>query len=801
MRTFAHDFRYGLRLMAGSPGVFVVAALALALGIGANTAVFSVVHNVLLAKLPVSDPDRLVGLAHRSDTRNITSPMTPYPDVVEWRRTLRSLESITAAQHASVNLGGDEPERVGVAKVNANFFPTLGVRPVYGRDFAAGEDRPGGPKVAILSYALWNKRYGSNTGEIGGIIRLDGEPYTIIGVLPEGFRFTGSSTDVYVPLNLPEVRGARIPMAVRAFARLKAGVTPEQLKPELDAATAETRSRVPAYRSWRLTTTGLSDWVSPFVRTSLWVLLGAAGLVVLIACVNVANLLLARGAARSREMAVRASLGASRSRLIRQALAESTPLGMIAGAAGLALAWAGVQLLSQFELNNVPRLNETAVNGTVLAFTAALSILTCLVFGLAPSFAAARTEVHEALKEGGRSAAGSLRGSRLRAVLVVTEIALALVLSTGATLLLRTFQTLAKVDPGFSTDNLLTANVDFPRSKFKNRAEVIAHWDRITTRLKEMPGVQAVALTNSLPLGGNYMRGDFKVEGREYPQGHGSVLNVRWVDTGYFSALRIPLRRGRLFTGDDRESSLPVALINEACARLLFGSEDPIGRRIGDDGEWRTIVGIIGNIRHTDVGIAPDNEILLPFTQAPFAAGTLAVRLDQKLYPDPARFSPALRRAIAEVDPNQAAYRVLSLQQIMANRLMPQKVNMLLVAMFAGLALLLAAIGIYGLLSFTVERRQHEIGIRMALGAEAGDVARLIVRQAMALAAIGAAIGIGASLAFGRVLRSMLYGVSATNPWIIAGAAAGLAVIAAASAYMPARRAASIDPVEALRCE
>ncbi len=787
--------------MAGSPGVFAVAALALALGIGANTAIFSVVHNVLLAKIPVHDPDRLVGLAHRSDTRNVTSPMTPYPDVVEWRRMFRSFESITAMQNASVNLGGDEPERIAVSRVNANFFGTLGIRAALGRDFVPEEDRFGGASVALLTHTLWTARYGAKPGAIGGTVRLDGVPYTIIGVLPRGFRFPGSEAAVYVPLQLPEVRGARIPMAVRAIGRLRPGVTPEQLKPELNLATAETRKRIPEYRTWHLTTTGLAEWISPFVRTSLWVLLGAAGLVVLIACVNVANLLLARGASRSREMAVRVSLGASRWRLVRQAIAESAPLGVIGGAAGLLLAWACVRLVSSLELNNVPRLNQTTVNGTVLSFTAALSILTCLVFGLAPAFAAARTEVHEALKEGGRSSAGSLRGSRIRAALVVTEIALALVLSTGATLLLRTFQSLARVDPGFSPSNVLTANVDFPRTKFKSRAEVIAHWGRVTSRLRQMPGVESVGLTNSLPLGGNYMRGDFKVQGREYPQGHGSVLNVRWVDGGYFPTLRIPLKRGRLFNSDDREGSMPVALINEACAKLLFGDEDPIGRGIGNEGEWRTIVGIVGNIRHTDVSLEPDNEVLLPFTQAPFAAGTLAVRLSPRLYPDPARFAPLMRRAVAEVDPNQAAYRVLSLEQIMSDRLMPQKVNMLMAALFAGLALTLAAIGIYGLLSFAVERRRHEIGIRIALGAEAGAVAGLVVRQALVLAGIGTVIGVGSSLAFGRALRSMLYGVGAANPWILAGTAIMLAAVAAGSAYVPARRAAAVDPVEALRCE
>lgn len=781
--------------MRNAPGFTLIAIASLALGIGANTAIFSVVHTVLFETPPVAQPERIVSFAHHNAAMSVTSPGTPYPDVCEWRRRFRSFEAISACAGATVSLGDattNEPERVLIDRVNASFFPMLGVSPAMGRNFSAEEDRPGGERVAILSHGLCLRRFGGGAQAIGRTVTLDGESYTVIGVLPPRFRFTGPPRDVYVPLALAE--NARV--AVSAFGRIAPGATPGEMKAELDGMTAATIARIPFYKGWRLTAGPVREWIDPDVRASLLVLLGAVALVLLIVCSNVASLLLARAAARKREIAVRTVLGAGRGRLVRQFVAENIPLAALGSAAGLLLAWWGVRLLPQFDLERIPRLAETRIDGTVLAFTTAASLLTFLLFALAPAISLSRTRLQDALKEGVRGGGAGALGVRLRGTLVVGQVALALLLSVGAVLMIRSVYTLAAVNPGFNPQGVLTASIDLRPGQDE------ASYRQVIERLEAMPGVISAAVTNSLPLGGNYLRASFEIEGRPNAGEREKIVAVRSVDANYARALAIPVRRGRFFTGQDRKGGDPVAVLNQTAARRLLGDADPIGRRIGEPGAWMTIVGVVADTKHEDAAsavIVP--EVLLPISQKPARANTFIVRLDGRAYPEPARFAPMLRSAILSVDPSRAVYRVLTMDRIMSDRLGARRLIMFALAIFAAAAFALAAAGIYGVLSFTVERRRHEIGVRMALGAEPGEVVRMVVGQAARLATAGIAVGGAAALALARLLTTLLYGVSATDPYAFAAAALALAAAAIAAGYVPARRAARVDPAVALRCE
>ena len=797
MSGFLRDFRQGLRHIRNAPGAFAIAILALGLGIGANTAIFSVVKVVLLDRLPAQDPERLVGFVHHNEKRNFDTGATPYADVCEWRRDMRSFETIAAMQqNTAVLTGGDEPERVTVARVNADFFPMLGVRPVLGRIFSQEEDRPGAGRAAILTHELFTRRFGGKWQPESARIQIDDQSYAVAGVLPPRFRFTGQPADLYLPLALPEARGPG--MAVTAFGRLKPGVTRQQAQVELDRATAATIARLPIYKGFRLQTRELREWISPDVKNSLWALLVGVGLLLLIACANVAGLLLARAAARRREIAVRAAMGAGRGRLARQMLAESVPLAALGLAIGLVFAAWAINLVPHLGVSRIPRLAESRIDGAMLAFTALVSLLTTLLFGLFPALASSRADLHESLKEGGRAGRGSARGSRARAALVIVEVALALVLSIGASLMMRTVYNLSNVDPGFNPRSLFTASVELPRAKFKAKEQVVAFFDRVLERVRALPGVQSAALTSSLPLGGNYFRGSFQVEGQQYsaPSEY-PVFSLRTVDASYLKTLQIPLRRGRAFDAADRPGTPPVVMINETTAKRLFGGADPLGKHL----DKMAIIGVTADIKHEDVSNEAGTELLLPFAQQPMLAMALAVRLDPRVYTDAGAFAPLMRRAIAEVDANLPVFRTGMLDKLMYDRLGARRLNMVLLGVFAALALLLAALGIYGMLAFAVARRSHEIGVRMAMGAQAGDVVRLVVRQSVLLAGTGLVIGCAAAAALAQVARSLLFGVSPANPWAFAGAALLLAAVAAAASWAPARRATRTDPVAALRWE
>jgi putative ABC transport system permease protein len=795
------DCRYAFRLLFRNPGVTVVAILALALGIGANTAIFSVVHAVLLRPLPIRQPDQVVSLRIDHAQRNIRNALGPYSDIVEWRKQARSFEAMSAYSSGSANLiTGQEPERVPLWRVNANFFPLLGVKMAAGRDFRQEEDRPGAAPVAILSYSLWQRRFGSAPDTLGRPILLDGAAYTVVGILPRDFRIEDRPPDIYAPLAMSDTRPPGESFNCASYARLRPGVSIEQAQAEMETVSSrvEEASRRPL-RGFRAHVWGMRDFMVRDVRRSLVVLLTAVALVLLIACANIANLLLARAGARGKEIAIRAAMGAPRWRIVRQLLTESVLLASIGAVLGVLLAYWGVAAITAIGTNAYPMLKESRLDLPVLGFTVVVAVLTGLLFGLAPALAASRTDLQDTLKEGGRGSSIAAK-NRLRNLLVVSEVALALLLMVGASLMIRSLMKLQDIEPGFNPEGVLTASVNLPPAKYSTPPQQLAFYQRVEERLNGVPGVIAAGFTSHLPLGGVNSGMPMVIQGRPISgPADAPILWYRFVTPGYFQAMRIPLRRGRAFDSRDVAGAQRVAVVNETTARRFWPNQDPIGKRVGNgapDG-WIPIVGVVADVRHMSLTRDPDPEIYFAFAQGPRTAMILTVRTAG----DPLRFAPALRRAVMEVDADQPLARIASMDQNLSDSLAAKRVSTVLLGIFAGLALLLASIGIYGVISFSVTCRKHEIGVRMALGARAGDVLRMIVLRGTVLALIGVAVGLAASLVLTRLIESMLFRVKATDPLVYASVALLLTAVAALASYIPARRAARVDPTVALRYE
>jgi putative ABC transport system permease protein len=790
------DIRYGFRMMARNPGVTAVAALALALGIGANTAMFSVVNTVLLRPLPLKDPDRLLWLWPTNPSRGFPFAFTSYPVYEHWRKC-QSLDSISAYAPGSANLttGGD-PERVALTRVNSTFLSMLGVRPFRGRDFLPEEDTPGGPRVAILDHKLWQRRFGADPKVINTQMKLDGEPYTIIGVLPAGFDFTGRENDLFVTIARSTTRTDNL--SVGAFGRLKPGATPRRVEAEIDAVYRALEKDNPhSMKGWTVRAWRVRDFMVRDVRLSLLVLLGAVALVLLIACANVANLLLARAGSRQRELAMRTALGAGRGRLIRQLLTESMLLGVLGGAVGLVLAWWGVKLMPLVGPERYPFLKEISIDPRVLGFTVAATLVTGLLFGAAPALAASRARVYETLKEGGAGTGESLGRNRFRNALVVAEVALALLLMIGASLMMRSLLRLQETRPGFNPEGLLTASISLPMAKYPEPAQRVAFYDRLLRRIEAIPGVRSASMTNLLPLTGNNQGVGLVIEGAPPPRpGEIPTLYNRSVDRRYFQAMQIPLKRGRLFTEQDTGTPR-VAIINETMAKRYWPDKDPVGKRFGNGRDWITVIGVAGDLKHMSLAQTPDPEFFEPYAQSPRPEMVLTVRTAA----DPMRLAPALRAAVHEVDGEQPVSRLGSMSERVSQSTAPRRFSVVLLAIFAVLALTLAAVGIYGVISFSVTRRTREIGIRMAMGAGTGDVLRMVVGQAVLLAVTGVALGVAGGLALTRVIGSLLYNVSATDPATFILVPLVLIGVAALASYIPARRAARVDPTVALRWE
>ena len=810
------DLRFGLRMLLKHKGSSAVAALTLALGIGANTAIFTVINGVLLKSLPFPEAERLVVLNEASKSTPVMS--VSYLNLRDWQRRQTVFENLTAYLPGSFALTGEgEPEGIGGRFVTANFFATLGVRPALGRAFTENEDKPGGERVVILSHRVWEVRFNGDQHLIGRSIQLNGRSFAVVGVTPADFDFYGRrnlNNGMFLPMGLRAEadymrdRGAH--PGIYVVGRLKPGVTVERARAEMKALASRLAEEFPKDNAGATVELGtlLDDYIGEVKRT-LWIIQAAVGLVLLIACANVANLTLARAASRRREIAVRMALGAGRARVTRQLLTESLPLAGAGGALGALLAAWGVRLLTRLAPDGLPRLDDVAVDWRVLGFTLLLTLLTAVIFGLAPALQTLKTNVHGTLKDGGRSLAGG--GGRLRGALVVAEVALSLLLLIGAGLLLRSFWRVLRVDPGFDAENVLTMSVRLPDAKYDKAEKRMAFYEEMTRRVAALPGVRSVSLTNVLPLGSAIVFG-YSVEGQT-PQRPGEEQQciIQSVSPAYLQVFGVGLLSGRYFTPQDNATSPPVVVVDEYFARKHFPTlplGEVIGKRVlvgGDKMPWREIVGVVRHIKQYGREEREGRpEIYRLWSQ--MGEGWVAKRMGgmslvAKTSADPLSFVAPIRREIQTIDKEQLIGAVRTMASYLDESVATRRFTLLLIGLFALIALLLGAMGIYGVMAYAVTQRAHEIGIRMALGAQAGDVLKLVARQGLTLVFTGIAIGLIGAFALTRVTSSLLFEVSITDPTTFVSVPSLILAVAALACWLPARRATRVDPLVALRQE
>ena len=808
MSTLFHDLRYALRMLAKSPGFTAAAVLSLALGICANTAVFSVVNAVLLKSLPYHEPERLMLVWGEDKTQGLHRGQVSATDVADWRaRNHVFAEISTYTDFRPVLTGAGEPERIIGAQVGDGFFDVMQAKPILGRVFTPEEQVEGKDYVAVLTYALWQKRFAGDPDIVGKTITLSARPYTVIGVLPREFQslprgLLPTAAEFYRPVAEPPDEKERASRHLRAIARLKPGVTLAQAQAEMDLIARQLQVEHPdtdANTGIRLVTLR-EDLVSP-VRPTVIVLFGAVVFLLLIACANVGNLLLARSIARYREVAIRAALGASRGRIIRQFLTESVLLAAAGGVLGLLAAVWSTGLIQAFGAQVSPMLSGVEMDARVLGFAIAMSLLTSVIFGAAPALRASRVDLNETLNDGGRTPGAVSTRSPLRGALVVTEVALAMVLLIAAGLLIKTVLRLNGVDPGFNPDRVLTMNVWLPRAKYPKAENWNAFYDRMLQRLEALPGVEAAGLTSVLPVSENFDRRTIEVEGQPRPPGELSEADSYVVTPDYLRAMSIRLLRGRKLTAQDTVDSASAVLVSETMTRKYWPNEDAIGKRVRfynsdpiEERPWRTVVGIVPDVKQYGLDSAETMALYVPQTQMPQSTMTLIIRTRT----EPAAMIETVRREILAIDREQAVFNVATMEQVLAESISLRRVAMFLLAGFAGLALLLAAIGIYGVLAQAVVQRTHEIGIRMALGAQMRDVLKLILAQGMSLAALGIVAGIAGAIGVTRLIANLLFGVGATDPGTFVAISVLLGAVASLACYLPARRAAKLDPIKAL---
>ncbi len=807
LETFWRDLRFGVRMLARQPGFTLIAALTLALGIGANTAIFSVVNAVLVRPLPFKEPERLVTILETKLPQFPEFPASP-GNFLDWKQQITVFARLVTYTFASFNLEGTgDPEQLLGMRVTDGFLAMLGAQPLSGRDFLPEEDSAGRNNVVILSHGLWQRRFGGETKVLNQTVRLSGQNYTVIGVMPATFRFGETDVDLWTPMaftaEAAQNRGGHF---LTAIGQLKPGVTVEQARTEMLTMAGRLAAQYPETNlGWSVKLLPLQETVVRDIKPALLVLLGAVTFVLLIACANVANLLLARAAGRQKEIAVRSALGAGRARIIRQLLTESLLLASVGGAAGLLLAKWGTGLLLKLAPQNLPRLAEVSLDGRALAFTAALTLLTGVIFGLIPALQASHPNLNEMMKDAGRGSTEGGRRQLVRSALVVLEVASALVLLVGAGLLAKSFWRLQKVDPGFNPDHALTLSVTLPRTKYPEGTQLAAFFQQLLEKVSALPGVQAAGVSNAMPLGIPFVVA-FNIQGRPpLPLSAGQVTNFYGVSAAYFKAMGIPLRRGRLFTERDTKDSPQVAVINETMAKKMFPDEDPIGKRLAfdtgkSDPDWYEIVGIVGDVTQSGLDQATPMQTYEPYRQLvkyPFALAsmTLVVRTAG----NPTEQTPAIRNAVLHLDKEQPITNIRTLDQFLSTSIAQQRFSMLLLSVFAAVALVLAVVGIYGVLSYAVTQRTHEIGIRMALGAGQRDVLKLVVRHGMLLTLLGVTAGLAAAFALTRLMTTLLFGVSPTDPLTFAVIALLLTFAALLACWLPARRATKVDPLIALR--
>jgi putative ABC transport system permease protein len=776
-------------------GATVIAVITLALGIGANTAIFSVVNSVLLRPLPYQEPERLVSFRSNESVLDLA-------DIKAWSQSFAGIGGET--QQPLDYTGSGEPLQWTVGLVTGGFFRTLGAQPLLGRVITEEDDRRGGPFVVVLGHAMWQRQFGGDPGVVGKTIMLSGNSYAVVGVMPPNYKSPRGATEAWAPVQVVSAgapyRGVHF---LRSYARLKPGVTVAQAQSEMGAIDRRLAEAFPAENRRRQTVLiSLHDRIVGEVKPALLLLFGAVGLVLLIACVNFANLLLARAAARGQELVVRVALGADRPRLTRQLLTESVLIALLGGAVGVVLALWGVELLVAMKPANLPRLETIGVDSRALLFTLVVSILTGVVFGLAPVWQATRVNVSDVLKEGGRGEVGAAK-HLLRSALVVIEIALALVLLTGAGLLINSFWRLRNVQPGFDADNLLTMGIALPEARYREIPTQTQYRRSLLEEVNSLPGAQA-ALVSELPLSGDLLTHDFMVEGQQLSAGEEPDVQTRSVEGDYFRVMRIPLLSGRDFTPQDNENAPLVGIVNQSLARRFFNEENPVGKRVrwarGDPKNWITVIGVAGDIKHTGLDEPEDPALYTPYPQsgAPWKRWmNLVVRSES----DAAGLTGAVKSRVWQVDGQIPIPDARTMVELMGASVEARRFNMLLLGVFAAVAMLLAAVGIYGVMSYAVTQRTREIGLRIALGARPRDVIGMVVGRGMLLTSIGAAAGVALSLAVTRLMSGMLFGVGAKDPLTFACVSLLLAGVALMACYVPARRATKVDPMIALRCE
>jgi putative ABC transport system permease protein len=832
MNSLFQDLHFGLRMLTKNPLFSVIAVVTLALGIGANTAIFSVVDAVLLRPLPYPDANRLVFLWSTMNSQGVPQSGSSLPDYYEWRDQNRTFDGLAGFYYGDFNLSSSaDPERINGAYITANLFDVLKVAPALGRLFTHDEEHFGKHHVVLLSYALWQRRFAGSRDIVGRGIKLGGETYTVTGVMPNGLPFFDNLPEVelWVPIAFApnDSMGTRGNHFINLVGRLKPDATRAQAQADVSAIARRVEESNPTNKGIGALIVPMQEQLAGDSRNALLVLLGAVAFVLLVACLNVANLLLARASTRQRELAIRASLGASRMRIMRQVIVECLPIGFLGGAVGALLAWWGINFLSSLLPSSLPRGNAIEINVRVLLFTLALSLLTILFFGLLPAFYASRSDVQGALNEGGRSGIGSRKQGRLRRLLIVAEVAIALVLLAAAGLMARTFVKLRQVDIGFIERNVLTMRVPLPEAKYPFPLTVedprepagLAFSEKLLSQIKSLPGVTSATTASILPLGAGAGWGKLlnidshpATSLNEMP-----VVRFALVSDDYFRTLGISVRQGRAFNEQDRASSQPVAIINETLAQRFFPNENPIGKSIstGPPAELlptdertpenlaphRIIVGVVSDVKGGSLNQPPPAQVYAPLTQHRREGwiNSLMVAVQTKV--PPANLTSAIREQVRGLDPDQPVTNIQTVDELLSRTLSQAKFSLLLLGLFSVVGLLLAAIGIYGVMATTVAQRTQEFGVRIALGAQTGDVLRLVVGQGMMLIALGIVAGLVTAFAVTRLMSSLLFGVSPNDPTTLTAITALLAIVALLACYIPARRATKVDPLVALRYE